>query len=441
MKRLDENESIEQIIKFIESKKSSDELCIDYYRKNKVLSDYKKINNVELTISNELNLSFEIFSIDFYNLFIKAKNQYLKLNPKSKIINLEIDFEDEGYAIIDGLSISLSDGIDLKTIIGIDNQAGEFYSSVFISKYSKKDHFIENKEKAVLDLWLEQDVKEKNEFLTKEIAIPISKINEEITLKMLKNFFIDCDKDIIQSNDIIPLLKINDETSYIKTLLNTNTLLNYESFKKGYTIPKNETGIIYLYNFSNLYLTCLNKDIENHIKGKNYYFLKTCRKSINTISIEINNEYYNRLFKTNYKLFIDYNNKIFLYSNEKLIWQATYSNGEAIPEILLSFIENDVKNNLMKKICRKSLSDICNEIKNNISNKSIQIKIPINKEIFANKDDKTIQIIIEYENNELVCLYNKNNLLQVNSEVDSWISSIVLSNIFSESNTKHVKRL
>lgn len=217
--------------------------------------------------------------------------------------------------------------------------------------------------------------------------------------------------------------------------------MNYESFKKGYTIPKNETGIIYLYNFSNLYLTCLNKDIENHIKGKNYYFLKTCRKSINTISIEINNEYYNRLFETNYKLFIDYNNKIFLYSNEKLIWQATYSNGEAIPEILLSFIENDVKNNLMKKICRKSLSDICNEIKNNISNKSIQIKIPINKEIFANKDDKTIQIIIEYENNELVCLYNKNNLLQVNSEVDSWISSIVLSNIFSESNRKHVKRL
>lgn len=440
MKILDETESIEQIIKFIESKKSSEELYIDFYRRNKVISDYKRINNVELTISNELNLQSEIFRIDFSNLFEKAKKQYLKLNPKSKITDLEI-YLDENYATIDGLSISLSDGIDLNTIIGVYNEAGEFYSSVFLEKYSKKDLFIENKEKEVLDLWLDQDVKEKNEFLTKDISIPISKINEEMTLKMLKNFFIDCDKDIIQSNDIIPLLKINDETSYIKTLLNTNTLLNYESFKKGYTIPKNETGIIYLYNFSNLYLTCLNKDIENHIKGKNYYFLKTCRKSINTISIEINNEYYNRLFETNYKLFIDYNNKIFLYSNEKLIWQATYSNGEAIPEILLSFIENDVKNNLMKKICRKSLSDICNEIKNNISNKSIQIKIPINKEIFANKDDKTIQIIIEYENNELVCLYNKNNLLQVNSEVDSWISSIVLSNIFSESNRKHVKRL
>lgn len=210
MKILDETESIEQIIKFIESKKSSEELYIDFYRRNKVISDYKRINNVELTISNELNLQSEIFRIDFSNLFEKAKKQYLKLNPKSKITDLEI-YLDENYATIDGLSISLSDGIDLNTIIGVYNEAGEFYSSVFLEKYSKKDLFIENKEKEVLDLWLDQDVKEKNEFLTKDISIPISKINEEMTLKMLKNFFIDCDKDIIQSNDIIPLLKINDE--------------------------------------------------------------------------------------------------------------------------------------------------------------------------------------------------------------------------------------
>ncbi|HCJ8467967.1 TPA: hypothetical protein NV714_001696 [Escherichia coli] len=432
MKILNENESLNSIFKivnYMEINRKKNESLFDYFYKNDVIENYQNIEGVKLTINDKIFFNQELIKEVFCYFFDDMKIKYSNLNPKSKIFNLEC-FDHEEYRYYDK-EISFFNNMTIIIRLGFDAKTMEFDSSInidyFKNEYSNqyKNDYLQAMEEKNGKLWFKKYIINKNIFMTKDLKIHVNKLVE--VKEMINKFFIDYDKKLLNP---LQLIKLNYN---IDDIVTSNSKINYNNVKL--LIEKNKYDIIYSY--SNIYLSLLSEKIN-----KKCSILETNTNSLNILTVSIKNIYLKNLLDINYDIYFNNNNenkssKIYLYSKDLLIFTLESKNGNVFPDFLSSFIECAVKNKIKEKKGKIAIIKLQNKIKDSINNKSIDIKINLDKLIL---NENSILIKIIFNNQEIDIEYNENKITDINKVIDSFVEDKTLSNIFNSKNNENKKK-
>lgn len=445
MKTLTLPKTHSEIINYIKSHKQKEELYIEYYRKNNVILACELLNNIKLfplneTLFQKSIINEKLLKIDLFDIFTQEKEDYLKINNSKEIQELDIYFEEEDAFYLTK-DINLYQNGILKFIVGFNYDENEFFSSVTVEEDiitpCREYSALEKNEEKNSKQWINDYLIENKEILTKNISIKIDNLNAEKIRSIIKNFIHDYDKIPLKISSVLPLF--NHNQSYIKQLFENKGLLSYKEFKKGYTI-KNESNIFHLYHFPSLYLNCLYKDIINYLNENNNNIFSLKGTTMNIIPINLRNSNYQQILKCDYNLFFEgesLNDKIHLYSDKKLIMSISAKNGEMLPELLLSFMENDIQNKIRTSLKGKVLLEMESKIKFQIGKSEIDIKANFQKrnEIFKDIKKDIIPIKVIYKNYDMNSLFNNDNIAELKNEIESFIEKVSLDEVFVNINS------
>lgn len=449
MKTLNQIETIQAIIDYIKERKSNNELFLDYYKNNDVFDDYEKLYNTRLykpnKNKNKKYFKRELFKKDLNDVLNEMKDTHLKIKNSSIIKNLNFvqDRNNKKYYIT-GLNINCCENWSIKTRMGIEIDTLKFYSCVGLFEKTNLFHYdkfiFEGKQRKA-DSWFKEFSKYNDIFYTKNLSISINEITKDKIKEVISNIFIDAEKSVIKSKDVIlPILKIISSNSR-QELMKIMGLSNYVDFKNSNQILSlREDDLVYIYNNQNLYLKLLKEEFP---KINNSSVLTIEEDFIYGLSIKPNNIYLKLLSNINYNIVFknDFNDgSFYLYRNgEEILNIPMEDEDKKNPNKLYSFIESDMISRLEKTINKSALSILEECIKFNIKNKLIDIKVILENVDFTSMDKNSIPIEIVYNNNKMEISYNELEDENINKEINTFVGNQLLLNIVKKNKHKVIK--
>lgn len=451
MKKLNRDDTIQAIINYIKQRKSNEELLLDYYKNHDVFEDYQKLYNIQLykpnKSKNKKHFIIELFKKDLNDILSEMKDAHLKIKNSNIIRNIKFiqDRKNKKYYLTI-LNINCCKNWSIKTMMGIETDTFKFYSCVGMSEkkyFAQSDKFIFKGKKKKVENWFKEFSKYNDKFYTNNFSKSINDITKDKIKEVLSKIFIDAEKSVIKSEDVIlPMLKIISSNSK-QELMKVMGLLNYEDFKNSNRILSlKEDDLVYIYNTQNSYLKLLKEEFS---KINNSNILTVEEDFIYGLYIKPKNVYlkllsdlsYNIVFKNDFK-----DGFIYLYQNGKemltISIEEQNGNGE-LAKKLYSFIESDMSNKIEKTINRFAVSILEEGIKTNIKNNLIDVKVILENLDFTSLEDNNIPIEVVYDNKKMKLLYNELNEKEINKKINTFVENQLLLNIVNKNDHKILK--
>lgn len=446
-KVLSQYKNLEKIINYIQLNKKEDELLLEYYRNNNnIISKFEKSQNIQSMIFDDSYFKIELFKEDINRHYRNLKKEYLKQNKFSKIGYAEFiqDKENPLNYFMTAESFDCCPNWLIQNIVGIDSDTFQFYNKIIISERvfhgTIKNNDSEEEQKKA-ENWLEQFLKDNEDSLPiKNISISLN----DITKENMQEIFVNCFNGIDKS--VMNLHSLNSKESYSCILERlSNEIVNYfpknvkENFDPtDYKTPKEK--FVYMYNYPNIYLNSLGKDIlETNKLGLFSFKVDSMYKR----SLILNNVYLKDLLNIDYTLILkndDMTGNLYLCSNGKEILKMEMQD-YSIPDKLFSFFENQIKDRINNIIGNKKVLELEKGIRKHITNKEVNIKIDL-KEFTLNKvDELSIPIKVLYKDKVLDILYNDNSQNEINKTINIFVENTSLSEILSKNKIKAKNRL